>query len=214
MLMRDASCSAESVSHNLGGLFMSDEKQLEIDRLRADLHEAHRARARQTYYFLVELRKEMEESRVVEILRRAAARVGAEAAVKMAKAPGADNMRPAQLAQLYSQTSPDQGRVYPIRWQEREDGSCRVETLACPIKAEMESMGISQRDFEQLVAILDGGTVGLIEGLGLSVRTCMPRLGGSVCCVLEIRRAATHDSCRTESGQHHGAPAFDHDPML
>ena len=167
---------------------MSNEQQIEIERLRTDLHEAHRARARQTYYFLVELRKEMEESRVVEILRRATARVGAEAATKMAKAPGADKMGPSQLAQLYSQTSPDQGRIYPIRWQDREDGSCQVEVLACPIKTEMESMGISQHEFEQLVAILDGGTAALIEGLGLSVRTCLPRLGGSVCCVLDIRR--------------------------
>lgn len=167
---------------------MSNEQQSEIERLRADLHEAHRARARQTYYFMVELRKEMDESRVVEVLRRATARVGAEAATKMAQAPGADKMSPSQLAQLYSRTSPDQGRVYPIRWEDGKDGSCRVEVLACPIKTEMESMGISQREFEQLVAILDGGTIALIEGLGLSARTCLPQLGGSVCCVLDINR--------------------------
>lgn len=166
---------------------MTMDKDQEIARLRQDIRDLMMGRAHMVHDFLCELEQLIDKDKIVTAMRTAMYKQGQKQAVKVISSRGGKKISPVEAVQVYEQTSPDLGRLLPLSYTCDDDGSCTVKTLACPLKDAMEAIDATQEEFTAMVTVLDGTTVGILEGLGLNVETTLPTLHNSICCKLHIQ---------------------------
>src|SRR5262245_32957186 len=154
------------------------------DRLLRDLDEAHRARARASWFAFDELRREFGAARAEAILARAAERLGEAAGRRLFAGGGART--PDAAARTFLAASPAGGRLFPTEVSRGADGAVTIAVIRCPLQDAWREAGLADDDVVTLCRIAGRFDHGCFDAAGVALEAETWTPGRAGCCRLRL----------------------------